>query len=143
PAHWSSFNNAIEAAMDPAKKFNGIGFVFAGDYTGVDLDHALEGQGQAFKPWAREILENCRTTYCELSPSRTGAHILFRGALPQGWKGTSHKYHDGKVEIYSVGRYFTVTGYSLSGASSAIADQSPYVLELYKRINAGTKNGSG
>ena len=45
--------------------------------------------------------------YAEVSPSGTGVHVIVRGAAPNK--------QDGRVEAYSSGRYFTVTGRAIFG----------------------------
>jgi len=72
---------------------DGIGVVFNDDFTGVDLDNAIDDSG-AIKPWAAEILKEC-PTYTEKSPSGTGLHLITAGSLQKGWKGTKRAYHDG------------------------------------------------
>jgi putative DNA primase/helicase len=59
------------------------------------------------------LIEHSRSTtvkhlpYTELSPSRTGVHLIAAGSLSgQGLKTPC-------VEMYDSGRYFTVTGHGL------------------------------
>src|SRR5438093_4795059 len=121
---------------------DGIGVVFNDDFTGVDLDNAIDDSG-AIKPWAAEILKEC-PTYTEKSPSGTGLHLITAGSLQKGWKGTKRAYHDGAVEIYSRGRFFTMTGDSLNGHDGDLHDYSPMIRELYKRIGGPVPtNGNG
>src|SRR5438093_4018917 len=121
---------------------DGIGVVFNDDFTGVDLDNAIDDSG-AIKPWAAEILKEC-PTYTEKSPSGTGLHLITAGSLQKGWKGTKRAYHDGAVEIYSRGRFFTMTGDSLNGHDGDLHDYSPRIRELYKRIGGPVPtNGNG
>ena len=137
PHTWSSFDAAISASVN----FNGIGFVFTGEHTGVDLDHAIDDSGQ-LKPWAAEIVKDC-STYAEISPSRLGVHLISKGSLPEGWPGRKRNYHDGAVEIYSSARYFTVTGQRIDTAPATIEDLSAFVIELYKKLGGTDGNGNG
>src|SRR6266566_2632520 len=106
---WSLFETAVSAATH----FDGVGFVFNGDYTGVDLDRAIHEDKP--KPWAAKIIDSC-ATYAEFSPSGTGVHLISEGALPEGWSGRKRAFRDGAIEIYSRARFFTVTGNRLETA---------------------------
>lgn len=110
PATWSPFDDAVAAFN--AGKYDGIGFVFNNDFIGVDLDNAIDPATGKLKPWAQAIVDRC-PTYCELSPSGTGIHLISKGRLSDGQTGTKKPYHDGVLEIYSTSRYFTFTGKEL------------------------------
>ena len=58
--------------------------------------------------WAQKIVERVDGGYVEASPSGTGIHIITRGSVRDGGmrKGP-------KVEMYSRGRFFTITGRAL------------------------------
>jgi P4 family phage/plasmid primase-like protien len=135
PRTWSTFETVLTAKDN----FDGIGFVFNADSIGVDLDHAIDGV--LVKPWAVEIIRAC-PTYVEISPSGTGLHLISRGSLPKNYSGRKRSYHDGAVEIYSRGRFFTVTGDHLETTPCTIEDQSASILELYTRIG-GTNGNDG
>jgi putative DNA primase/helicase len=51
-------------------------------------------------------------SYTEVSPSGTGLHIF---VLAEGADIARHRKKDGFLEIYSEGRYFTVTGNAYGG----------------------------
>ena len=95
---WSSFD-----AVSKADGFDGIGFMFDGQYFGVDLDHVIDEAG-TLAPEAAEIVRRLNS-YTEYSPSGTGLHILCKGALP-----SERGRRKGFVEVYGKGRFFTVTG---------------------------------
>jgi len=99
PSTWSTFAEAVEAV--DRYGFDGIGFEFANGFFGVDLDHVVTN-GE-ISNMARDIIETM-DSYTEYSPSGTGVHVLCRGNIPQG------RRKKGDVEMYSEGRYFTVTG---------------------------------
>jgi primase-polymerase (primpol)-like protein len=92
---------------------DGIGIVLTTEMgiVGVDLDHCHNPQTNSFEPWAVKIIEQFNS-YSELSPSGTGVRIFLKGKLPAG----GHK--KGNIEIYSTGRYLTVTGHILQGECS-------------------------
>jgi putative DNA primase/helicase len=85
---------------------DGIGFVFssADPYVGIDLDDCRNPESGEIAPWALEILDRVRDGYVEISPSGTGIHVIIRGDVRGGG------IRRGPVEMYSRGRYFTITG---------------------------------
>lgn len=132
PRTWTSFSSAV-AALE-AGKSQGIGFVFSSDdpYTGVDLDNALASDLK-LKPWAEEILRRFPAgSYCEVSPSRRGLHIIVRARKPD--KLCKKPVDDGAVEIYDHDRYFTVTGNLLGEPTSTIPDGQEAVTNLYQKL---------
>lgn len=100
PATWASYEDAV--AGKERFRADGIGIMFAHGIFGIDLDRCIDQEGQLL-PFAREIVETVQS-YTELSPSGTGLHILCAGRLPEG------RRRKGSVEMYSEGRFFTVTG---------------------------------
>jgi putative DNA primase/helicase len=89
----------------------GIGYEFDGSLYGVDLDHVV-GADRTLTTEAREI-SDLLNSYTEVSPSGTGLHIFVSAP---GAHVTRHRKKGGSVEIYSEGRYFTVTGDAYGGA---------------------------
>jgi hypothetical protein len=90
---------------------SGLGFVFRGGdtYVGVDFDHSIEGDGVDGQvvTW----LEKWLTSYVEVSPSGTGLHAIVKARLPHNVTATKlpGSETDATVELYSSGRFFTVT----------------------------------
>jgi len=85
-------------------KFDGVGCFLFPPLVGIDLDHVRDSQTGEIEQWAAEIIKQM-DSYCEVSPSGTGVHIWTAGELrPDGG------HRKGRVEIYQIGRYFTVTG---------------------------------
>lgn len=110
-ATWSNFD-AVAAAYQRGG-FDGIGFVLDGSevcnglvVAGVDLDHVTADATRWDR--AQQIVTEFGS-YAEWSPSRKGLRI-FCLARPLA-KGVSQ---DG-VELYTAGRYLTVTGHVLGG----------------------------
>ena len=93
---WSDFDTAIKA-LDKYK-FDGIGFMFANGYFGVDLDKCLDNSD-----FIDEFVETLQS-YTEISRSGNGIHIICKGTLPDGAR------RRGNVEMYNSGRYFIMTG---------------------------------
>jgi putative DNA primase/helicase len=103
---WRTFPEALTAYEDG--DYDGIGFMFssADPYTGVDLDHVRDPETGEIEPWAQKIIGRFEGAYVEASPSGEGIHIICRGALEECMKA-------GPIELYSMRRYFTVTGHTL------------------------------
>jgi putative DNA primase/helicase len=114
---WSTFEGAlsvfeisrnldIESRFEP---FHGIGFMLssADPFCGIDLDKCRNSETGDIAPWALEILDRVRDGYVEISPSGTGIHVIIRGDVRGGG------IRRGPVEMYSRGRYFTITGLPL------------------------------
>ena len=128
PDTWASLAEAL-AARDKYM-FTGIGFVFTEDcgLVGVDIDHCRNEDG-SWNECASAILEKW-PSYTEVSPSGSGLHIIYRGAMP----GKGNKNSTSGVEMYAVARYFTMTGNHLEGTPDAIADGAealPWIHEAY------------
>lgn len=100
---WSDFDTAIAAVG--RWHASGVGFVFGPDraFTGLDLDHVLSGG--ALADAYRWVVSEAHT-YCEVSPSGDGLHLIFRGSKPEG----ATRCRRGRVEMYDHDRFFTVTG---------------------------------
>lgn len=108
PSTWSSLERALEAFQAHGSGYDGIGFVFSIDdpYTGVDLDKCRDPETGEVAPWAQEWIVRF-DSYTEVSPTGTGVHIIVEGETPHNGQRTV----EGKtVEMYSIERYFTVTG---------------------------------
>lgn len=99
PSTWSDYQTAINAISQYG--FDGIGIEFANGVFGVDLDHVIENGKLTAE--ATDIVKTL-DSYTEFSPSETGLHILCKGTIP------AEDRRKGNVEMYSTGRFFTVTG---------------------------------
>ena len=96
PDTWSDFETACKAC--DKYNFDGVGFMFANGYFGVDLDHCIDNLD-----FCDEFVETLQS-YAEISKSGTGIHIICKGKLPSGARRKNG------VEMYSQGRYFICTG---------------------------------
>lgn len=120
PATWGTFEQcvtalpvALEGWQEKAPRVyrgGGLGFVFAAaaPYAGVDLDGCRNPETGTIVPWAQEIIDQL-ATYAELSSTETGVHLIAQGDLPPG------RRKKGAIEMYASNRFFTMTGYHLSG----------------------------
>ena len=136
---WTSFENAVECWRRPSQRYDGVGFLFSArdPYCGIDLDDCIDDAGQV-KAWAQPIIATFADTYIEISPSGKGAKIWSKAKLPGN--GRAKKYHDGAIEIYDRGRFFTVTGGVLNGSLLQIEEHQHDVEKLYELVT-GSKNG--
>ena len=101
PTTWRSLGQALASVR--CGQADGIGFVFTDTpLAGIDLDHCLRN-GRLTSQAARIVAQ--LSSYTEISPSRTGLHVIVRGRLPPGAR------RKGDVEMYDTDRYFTVTGH--------------------------------
>jgi putative DNA primase/helicase len=109
--------------------FQGIGYVFSpqDDYAGVDLDHCRDLETGEIEPWARANIDRLQS-YTEKSPSGTGLHILIKGKVPTGGN------KKGKVEMYSQGRFFTMTGDHLGGTPLTIEPRQTELETLHREV---------
>jgi putative DNA primase/helicase len=96
PSTWTTFDAVVEA-FERDGFFDGIGFVFHPDspYAGADIDDVTEEQAGR---WIERF-----DSYTERSPSGNGFHIICKAEVP---KGTNRA----EGELYSSGRFFTMTG---------------------------------
>lgn len=134
PATWSGFDE-VNAKVD---QFSGVGFVFTPNdpFVFIDLDHVLALGTTTFKPsckWAEELVK-ALDTYCEISPSGDGLHLFATGNAPEGLKN-KQKFEDGSaIEVYTSGRYSTVTG-NIFGGKIEIKECDLNILSRYVNSN--------
>jgi primase-polymerase (primpol)-like protein len=130
PDHWCSFEDATRAYkcavergyMEVPEKnkplqrvpIGGVGFVFDGKLDerglvlgGVDFDQAITAAG--IRPFPRKCIKRLGS-YTERSVSGGGLHVI-------AWvrpleSGISYKH----IEMYTIGRFFTMTGRAKAGA---------------------------
>lgn len=107
PDTWASFEQAKTTYEEGG--FSGIGFALNNDgIMGVDLDKCVHDGTP--DPAAVEILDSLQCSYVEYSPSGNGLRGFGFGSLPKGTRG---KINGVNVELYSSGRYLTVTGHAI------------------------------
>ena len=117
-ATWGTFTEAAGWYLGHDEQ--GPGFALGDGWAGIDMDDCVDDGGNV-SPEAWRIIESFNS-YTELSPSETGVHILLHGTdrsfQNKNMKGMS------QLEVYSSGRYFTVTGKTLVPGSVAEAQDS-------------------
>lgn len=105
PGCWLEFEDAV-ALYEANPALAGIGFVLTADLgiIGLDLDDAINMETGEVAEWAAEHVRDF-DTYTEVSPSGAGLRMFTLGTLP------GDVPHNVKPrEIYSAGRWLTVTG---------------------------------
>lgn len=127
PTTWATYEEAAQS-LD---RYDGIGFQLGNSpFVGLDLDHVVK-DGKAC-PQAQEIVQQF-DTYTEISPSGSGLHLLVRADI------VGKGYRNDLLEVYSQGRYFTVTGNAYQGYTR-IAERTNAVRALIQSIEA-ERNG--
>lgn len=109
PGTWCAFDEAVRESA----RFDGVGFMFANGYCGIDFDNYRDPQTGLLHPVAGDLVKRF-DSYAEVSPSGKGIHIIVKAKLPGGGKRRSLE-PDREIEIYDKGRYFTVTGDRIHG----------------------------
>ena len=106
PDTWCSFSQA-ETAHEEGD-WSGVGFVLNNDgIVGVDIDGCRNPDTEEIDPRATALLEDLGAGYVEVSPSGTGLRAF--GLGPTLATGCAGIYNGLKVELYSTGRYMTLT----------------------------------
>jgi hypothetical protein len=159
PKHWSSFDDVKQAyeravargCMELREKgkpvqqvpIGGVGFVFDGQpdadglvFAGVDFDKVISGSDIA--SLAEERIRRLGS-YTERSVSGGGLHVIVK-ALP-----LASGIAQGGVEMYTSGRYFTMTGRAPENAR-IVAVPEPFAAlanELHSLAGNGAQGATG
>jgi primase-polymerase (primpol)-like protein len=149
PETWLYYEEAVDVAMSNGR---GVGRMIVAPDVGIDLDLAIDKDGNIL-PWAQAILDEFAPhTYIEYSPSRRGFHVLGKGE----YKAPRHKFlvpaseggiaeivvdpvtgkerkKQSQVEIYTGGRYFTLTG-DRYGTTTSVAKCQDAIDNLTRKV---------
>ena len=131
PATWATFDEACQAAQH--RHHAGIGYVLSADdpFVGIDLDDCIQDDN-TIAPIAAAIIDTMHT-YSEISPSGKGVKLWVRGTIPASV--AAKPIGDGvKIEMYSTGRFFTVTGNQLGDTPAEIRTADDELRQLYERV---------
>jgi len=126
-ATWTDHEAAV-AAVAANPKLDGLGFALGDGLVGVDLDHAIDPETGEVAEWASAIVD-LLSSWTEVSPSGTGLHIIARGTLPDGSRNKVGMPGGGTLEVYTGGRYFTVTGRRF-GACETVEERAEQLAQL-------------
>lgn len=126
---WSSYDAALRGITE--FQADGLGFFFKKPYFGIDIDDARADidrylDNDTDDNIVSEFID-IMESYAEISPSGNGIHIIAKGTLP---KSGSRK---GKVEMYSTGRFFTMTGNVIGGYKSVVEDEVGKINFLHEK----------
>lgn len=134
PDTWCTFEQVKAAYLEGDR--TGIGVVLdgTGDLAGVDIDGCRDAQTGAINPAALALLEELGARYVEVSPSGTGLRAF--GYAPPLETGAAGTLDGMKLELYSKGRYLTLTGEPVK--AGPLAPLRGFG-ELAERIRAGRK----
>lgn len=129
PNTWTSFGLAQTAYEEGG--FSGVGIVLDGDgLVGIDLDNCVIDGVPSEQ--AISILESIGCQYVELSPSGKGLRSFGYVDNPP-LKAATNEFNGVNVELYSTGRYLTVTGHVLRAGPIA---QLPGYVQFHNLIRA-------
>lgn len=121
PETWSTYDEVTVALDNGSNHFDGYGIIFKPDQklVGIDIDHCIKDSKITHEQ--KKIIEKLikeADTYTEISPSGEGIHLFLLIVDGEtGYEPTMHK--KAPYEVYTKGRYFTVTENSL-GTSKVV-----------------------
>ncbi|WP_404803317.1 phage/plasmid primase, P4 family [Mammaliicoccus sciuri] len=126
PSSWSSFDKVAKKLNE----YDGVGFVLTmnDDYIVLDLDD-IHIDSETYEPLTDIAKEVMRKTFWEVSPSKTGIHAYFKGALSDEAKRKNKSEH---LELYSHSRFMTFTGVN-DGITREISSDQSYIDTLVER----------
>jgi hypothetical protein len=137
PVTWGTYVEAVEAHKNSWGQLNGIGFVLTDNdpYTFIDLDAPKGTQLTIAAAYQRQKkIYKEFNSYSERSPSGNGLHIIVRGRVLAGRRR-------GDVEMYSAGRYMTMTG-DVFESASVIRERQELVDILWGELGAGRNDAT-
>ena len=132
PSTWSTFDIAVKRSKLKREGSGGIGFAFDGVHTGIDFDHCRNPETGEIDPVVRNIVARLNS-YTEVSPSGAGVHVIVKGELPIGVRNRCMLGTIG-VEMYSRGRYFTVTGQRVEGTPANVESRQAELNAIHAEL---------
>ncbi len=128
PDTWGTWDEAFP-------RYDRVGFVPTRNdpFTFLDVDNSVT-PAREIKPWAQAIVDRFPHAYWEYSPSGTGLKGFVRGHVPEN---TVVSIGDGKLEVFSCGKFSTLTGHRLQGSSPTIGDGQAALEELMTELCGG------
>jgi hypothetical protein len=133
PNDWATFDEASAKLADNLDKYEGLGFVLSenDNFGFIDLDDPSDITDPTKRAEAvamiNQAYNNAPDTYTELSPSGKGLHMIVKcdpNVIPTG------KRRKG-VEMYTKGRYMTMTGNVQAGRTTTITQADAYMQGLF------------
>jgi putative DNA primase/helicase len=126
PKTWCSYK-AARAVYDLGS-CDGIGFTISADdpYCGIDLDDCRDPVSGKVTPEAEAIIRGT-DSYTEISPSETGFKVTANATLPKGG------HHNANLGIFDQGRFWYMTGHSVSDVSQDIERRQSLIEDLVRK----------
>lgn len=148
---WERFDVVWQTYNSNSGEFDGLGFVFSEQdpYVGIDLDTVRDPKSGYVDPIAQSIIDSL-DSYTEISPSGYGFHIITKADTNLIWhrvplpdngikriivnpKTGKQEQKQPEIEMYSMGRYFTITGNS-PRIVPVISNRTKQITELQERF---------
>ena len=129
---WASYTAACDALANSNGRFDGIGFVLteSDPFVGLDFDHCVDCESEKetiADPFAGYV--DLVSSYTEFSPSGNGIRVIAMATLPE-----NHSCRQGsQVEVYTSGRYLTITGATLDGRGE-LRDANKEINQFYNTV---------
>lgn len=136
PADRKASGQPLDALLKkyPKRKHDGYQrFVDAdGGFVFIDIDNVRDPQNGDIKPWAADMITHLNT-YCEVSPSGKGFHLVARGKID-----ADHHRNGDPVELYGGhgGKLMAMTG-DVHELYLNIESRQAELDELFRRAKAG------
>jgi hypothetical protein len=128
PYSWGSFNQVNNAYIEGG--WLGVGFVLSGNgIAGVDIDRCVI-DGEPSKE-ALQLLADLDAAYIEFSPSGNGLRAF--GFVNQPIKGVRGQLNGLAIELYTKGRYLTVTGHYIKNEPFRVLNSFEELAEKIRR----------
>ena len=125
---WSDYAHAAD--FSKIRRMAGVGYVLSPEdhESGIDLDDCRDSKTGKLQAWA-QVAVDFGETYAEVSPSGCGLRFFVRGVVD------SRKVDAAQVEIYTGGRYLTVTGRHVPGTPTEIREAPRLIAYLQERAD--------
>lgn len=136
PSTWSSLKVAIGAAGGFGCCGVGRVVVTEDGYCGVDLDKCRNPQTGELTPMATTIVKTL-DSYTEITPSCCGVRVWICATLP------GPRCRKDGVEIYSGGRYFTLTGNHFPNTPKTVEPRQEELEQVYNMLFPGEAKTAG
>jgi primase-polymerase (primpol)-like protein len=130
PETWGTWDDVFP-------RYDRVGFVPTRNdpFTYLDVDNSVT-LARVIKPWAQAIVDRFPNAYWEYSPSGTGLKGFVRGHVAEN---TVVRIGDGKLEVFSCGKFSTLTGHRLTASSPTIGDAQAALADLMTELLGGTQ----
>jgi putative DNA primase/helicase len=129
PDTWHDYTSVMgKYQQDHAAGWDGIGFVFSPNdpYCGLDLDKCRDPITGTISDYAWHIIR-AFDTYTEVSPTGTGVKLFFRAHRSEGKIYELNLPELKQAEVFSQGKYFTLTGRSIDEPPKKIQERQNVV----------------